>query len=206
MNRMFGVSTVVLAGWIAASASAEWKPELMDRAVEIEEALAAGPASIREEAGVYVLTGDGYELARESGNGFHCIVGRSQRDSFEPQCFDAEGSASLLRQVLLRGKLQMRGDGPAQIGEAIEAAWDSGELTAPSRPGINYMLSEKNRVPVAADRVVPYGPHLMFYAPNLTNADVGGDRTGRSSPIFMINEGRPSGYVIVPVSSQRDAG
>ena len=66
----------------AAPASPEtWKPELMDRGVELREALAAGPAAIRDGAGVYVLTDDGYELARESTNGFHCIVGRSQPEA-----------------------------------------------------------------------------------------------------------------------------
>lgn len=183
----------------AAAPAAGWKPQLMDRSLEIAEALAAGPPVIREEAGVYVLTRDGYELARESRNGFHCIVGRSQPGSYEPQCFDAEGSATLLEELLLRGELQMRGLAPEAIRAAVADAWQSGRLAAPARPGINYMLSEKNRVPVGPDRVIPYGPHLMFYAPNLDDSDVGGDRTGQGSPVFMINAGRPTGYVIVPV-------
>ena len=195
-----GVLLSCLAIPIEASA-ATWKPEVMDRSEEIAEALAAGPQAIRAEAGLYVLTIDGYELVKESGNGFHCLVGRSQPEAFEPQCFDAEGSATLLRLTLLRAQMLMHGASREEVLKAIAEAWETGRLEAPSRPGINYMLSEKNRVPVGPDQVIPYGPHLMFYAPNLTDADIGGDRTGKTSPIFMINEGQPSGYVIVPVAS-----
>jgi hypothetical protein len=203
------IPRLVACGLVAAATAtaADRPPELLDPALEIEEALAAGPPAIREEAGVYILTASGYTLARQSRNGFHCLVGRSQPDAFEPQCFDAEGSATLLEQELLRGELRMEGRSPEEVRTAIQAAWDSGKLRAPSRPGINYMLSEKNRVPVGPDKVVPYGPHLMFYAPNMTDADIGGDRQGARSPIFMINAGLPSGYVIVPMFHyERDGG
>ena len=75
------------------------------------------------------------------------------------------------------GELQMRGQAPDAIQEALDAAWASGELQAPGRPGINYMLSPRNHVPIGPDTVIPYGPHLMFYAPHLSDADVGGDLT-----------------------------
>lgn len=191
------IGSLLLTAAVAAGES--WRPELMDRETEIREALAAGPESIRAAAGVYVLTADGYRLARESGNGFHCIVGRSQQGSYEPQCLDSEGSKTLLKQILLWGELQMAGKSRDEIDREIDTAWAQGRLQAPSRPGINYMLHPENRVPVAKDRVVPYGPHLMFYAPDLTDADIGGDRSGKTSPIFMINAGSPDGYVIVPV-------
>ena len=198
-HRTLGFVLAVGMTASAAASASEWKPDLMEREVEIREALDAGPASIRADAGVFVLTAGGYELAKDSHNGFHCIVGRSQPDAFEPQCFDAEGSETLLEVTLLRGELQMQGLSAEEIAQRMAEAWKSGRLNAPSRPGINYMLSTKNMVPVSADRVVAYGPHLMFYAPNLTDDDVGGDRTGQQSPIFMINAGQPSGYVIVPM-------
>lgn len=203
MHRRFVLAATIAwinALGICAPAVAEgWQPELMDRQTEMREALAAGPESIREGAGVYLLTAEGYRLDRPSSNGFHCVVGRSQPESFEPQCLDAEGSRTLLEQILLRGELQMAGHSAAEIAEELDRAWADGRLAAPQRPGINYMLHPENRVPVGPDRVVPYGAHLMFFAPGLTDADIGGDRTGRTSPIFMINPGTPSGYVIVPV-------
>lgn len=182
----------------AHAAEAPWRPPLMAAAEETAAALEACPAAVREKAGVYLLTASGYELVRPSGNGFHAFVGRSQPDAFEPECFDAEGSATLLQAVLLRARLRMEGVAPERIETELAAAWAGGRLRAPRRAGINYMLSPRNRVPIAPDQVIPYRPHVMFYAPYLTDADVGGDMDG-ASPVFMINAGRPDGYVIVPV-------
>ena len=191
---------LTLALLLACVAAAEtWNPVPMPAAEETSEALAAGPPSIRDGAGVYLLAADGYRLARPSANSFHCLVGRSQEGAFEPQCFDAEGSATLLPAVLLAAELRQAGHPPEEVERRVAAAWAGGRLRAPSRPGVNYMLSAKNRVPVGPDRVIPYGPHLMFYAPYLTDADLGGDPSGETSPLFVINEGKPGGYVIVPV-------
>lgn len=175
------------------------RPELLPRDAEIRAALAAGPPHFAETAGVYVLTANGYELARPSQNGFHCLVGRELPGAFEPMCFDREGSATLLRQILLSAELQMQGKGLDEIEVAVAAAWASGELRAPSRPGINYMLSPENRVPIDEQgTIAPYRPHLMFYVPYLTNADLGSDGSP-GSPVFVIFEGQPGAYAIVPV-------
>jgi hypothetical protein len=175
-----------------------WQPEPLARSEEIREALAACPEGLRTAAGVYVLTPAGYELERESANGFHAIIQRSQPGAFEPECFDAVGSATILEMVLMKSRLQMGGAGQDEIDLAVGRAWASGELSAPTRPGINYMLSEHNKVPVGPDTVIPYQPHVMFYAPYLTNADLGAEPMG-SAPVFVVNEGMPNAYVIVPV-------
>jgi len=203
MNRFripcfLALATFSLCIALGATADA-WKPSLMPAAEETSEALAAGPLSIRAGAGVYLLGAEGFVLARPSQNGFHCLVERSQEGAFEPQCFDAEGSETLLPAVLLAAELVQTGHSREEVERRVAAAWAEGRLRAPSRPGINYMLSEKNRVPVGPERVTPFGPHLMFYAPYLTDADLGGDGNGETSPIFMINEGKPGGYVIVSV-------
>ncbi len=178
-----------------AFGAASWKPDLMPRQEEIVAALAAGPPTIADGAGVYVLTARGYELARASANGFHCLVGRDAPGTFEPQCFDAEGSATTLQAALLEAELRMGGKDDAEIEAAVAAAYAAGTLRAPRRPGINYMLSPANIVPID-DRgtVQPVGPHVMFYAPYLTDADLGG---GGDSPVFVINPGTPGAYAIV---------
>ncbi len=192
---------LVLAGSVAQGAEAveTWRPEPLPRNEEIEEALAACPAKLRQGAGVYVLTSAGFELERESTNSFHSIVQRSQPGAFEPQCLDAEGSATTLEAILLRTRLRMAGAGQDEIDRVLGQAWARGELSAPRRPGINYMLSERNRVPIDAETVIPYQPHVMFYAPYLSNADLGAEPMG-SAPVFVVNEGQPNAYVIVPVS------
>jgi hypothetical protein len=59
------------------------------------------------------------------------------------------------------------------------------------------MLSERNLVPVDDQGTVrPYRPHVMFYVPYLTNEDLG---AGPGSPVFVVGEGTPSAYAIVPV-------
>jgi len=184
---------------VAARAEA-WKPDPMPRAEEIAAALEAGPPHFAAEAGVYVLGEHGFELARPSTNGFHCLVERSHPTAFEPQCFDEEGSRTTLRAVLLRAELRAGGRARDEIEAAVAAGYADGSLRAPSRPGINYMLSPRNRVPIDPEgtRIVPYRPHLMFYVPYLTNADLGSNG-GPGSTTFVINEGAPGAYAIVPV-------
>lgn len=198
-------SVLLLTAWVGASTleAESWMPKPLPRSEEIVEALAACPPSLREEAGVYVLTSSGFELERESTNGFHAIVQRSQPGAFEPQCLDAEGSATTLEAIVLKTRLRMEGAGEDEIERAVGRAWARGELLAPRRPGINYMLSERNKVPVSTDRVIAYQPHVMFYAPYLSNADVGAEPMG-SAPVFVVNEGRPNAYVIVPVSGTKE--
>jgi hypothetical protein len=204
MDRFVTAWTAAVALALAASAGAEtWKPEPLQREREIAAALAAGPAHFREQAGVYVLGEGGFELARESRNGFHCLVERSHRGAFEPQCFDQEGSRTLMQAVLMRAELRAAGADDETIRRAVAAGWAEGRLRAPSRPGINYMLSPENRVPIDREgtRIIPYRPHLMFYVPYLTNADLGSDG-GPDSTVFVIHEGLPGAYAIVPVPAE----
>lgn len=194
----------ILAGSSLQGAE-EWRPEPLPRDEEIVEALAACPVNIRLGAGVYVLTSEGFESERESANGFNAIIQRSQPGAFEPQCLDAEGSATTLEAILLEARWRMKGAGQDEIDRAVGLAWARGELSAPRRPGINYMLSEHNKVPIDADTVIPYQPHVMFYAPYLSNVDLGAEPIG-SAPVFVVNEGQPDAYVIVPVSVDKEQG
>lgn len=196
------LAAVTLAGTGPARADepTAGSPEPLPREQEVAAALEAGPASIAEDAGVYALEASGYVQVRPSGNGFHCLVGRSAPGSFEPQCFDEEGSATILRELLLTAELRARGLGTEEVEAGVAAAYADGRLRAPSRPGINYMLSERNLVPVDEKGTIrPYRPHVMFYVPYLTNRDVG---AGPGSPVFVVGEGTPSAYAIVPVPAE----
>ncbi len=185
------------------SGTRRWKPDLLPREREVAAALSAGPKAIFGSAGVYALGERGFELVRESRDGFHCLVQRSHPGAFEPQCLDAEGSRTVLRAILLETELRMSGATDAEIDATVAAAWADGRLRAPSRPGINYMLSKENRVPVddAGSTIIPYRPHVMVYAPYLTNRDFGAEPMG-DSPVFVIAEGTPHAYLIVPVPKE----
>jgi hypothetical protein len=67
---------------------------------------------------------------------------------------------------------------------------------------------KENLVPNAKGKVTHFPPHLMFYAPYLTNAELGaGDVLGPdgnpASPAFVAVEGTPLALIIVPVVGVR---
>ncbi|HLH87789.1 MAG TPA: hypothetical protein VKX28_04965 [Xanthobacteraceae bacterium] len=189
----------------AQSASEPRQPPLMDRDTEIALALSACPAALAEKAGVYVLGPAGYVRVRESANGFTAIVQHSLPDAQEPQCMDQEGAQTFLQRILKVAELRAKGLAPDAIQREIAAALARGELRPPSRPGIDYMLSTQNRPPNAKRIPTPFPPHVMFYAPYLTNADIGVDKNklgidgNPMGPAFVAGEGSPFALIIVPV-------
>jgi hypothetical protein len=177
-------------------------PKLLPDSEEIQAALEAAPAHLRAGAGVYVLKSGGYERVRESRNGFTCIVERSVASSFEPECFDPEGTETVLPVVLYRAELRAKGESLADIEHAVGDAFLSGRFRAPRRIGICYMLSTKNVVLMDRETgsVGPIPPHLMFFVPYLTNADFGATPDFESH-FIIADEGTPSALLIVPVGS-----
>lgn len=193
-------------GYAALAASPAALPPLLSEAEEIQAALEAAPEHLRAAAGVYVLEREGYRQARRSRNGFNCLVDRELVDAFEPECFDAEGSATLIPVILYRAAERARGIAHADIERALARRYAEGKFKAPRRVGICYMLSDRNVVVTdrKAEKVGPVGPHLMFYAPNLGNAEFGASNDF-SSHFIVADEHTPGAMIIVPVSTG-DAG
>jgi len=179
-------------------------PSLMDRPTEMALALSACPASIAGKAAVYVLERTGYVRVRDSENGFTAIVQHSLPTSQEPQCMDAEGTRTLLPRILKIAELRAQGKSPDEIKRYVADAFASGRFQPPSRPGVDYMLSTQNLVQTPAGTVMHFPPHVMFYAPYLTNADLGlqgptGPDGIPGAPAFVAAEGTPQALIIVPV-------
>lgn len=59
-------------------------PEIMSEDREMAMALSAAPEHLRAEAGVYVLRESGFVRARDSRNGFTCIVNRDHPRALKP--------------------------------------------------------------------------------------------------------------------------
>jgi hypothetical protein len=177
-------------------------PALADNPKDAEIALAleAAPATVTAKAGVYIHDKTGYVKARDSQNGFVCVVDHRIPNAVEPQCMDAEGVKTFLPKYELVAALRAKGTPEPKIREAVKTAFANGTLKAPARPGIIYMMSPHNVVTVDEDKgvAVPFPAHLMFYAPNLTSADLGSDGTP-ASPIFVVDEKTPHALMIVPV-------
>lgn len=176
---------------------------LLPMSLEIEWALSAAPAHLRDGARVMTMTPTGFQQARPGSNPFTCLVNRRGGDVF-PVCWDAEGTRTLMAADVEATRLRLSGASRAEVERSIAASYASRHRTAPARPGVAYMLSPL-RVQIdthgAATRT-PALPHAMFYAPDLTNADIGG---ARGSVAFMNKVG-PDGMIIVPVgASERQA-
>lgn len=193
---------------VMAAASAYAQPAapsdypVLPRELEIELALNAAPKHLRDGASVLVLDRTGFVLARSGANAFTCLVSRRGGDVF-PVCWDAEGVGSLLRVELDAAKLRLNGTTSTEIEKTIAEGFKQGSYRAPAKTGLAYMLSplryridEQGRATRSTSL-----PHIMFYGPYLTDADVGGLR---GSQVFMNKVG-PDGMIIVPVGVQERA-
>lgn len=172
-------------------------PELMSVQDETRLALEAAPPHLQAGAGVYVLRERGFVQVRRSANGFTCVVNRDHPRALKPTCWDAEGTRTIVPKVLWFGEQLMRGMPLEEIERQVEEGFRSGRFVAPARPGVAYMLSPHIRNvnhATGAERTFP--PHVMFYAPNLSDADIGtGEDVAEGMP-FIDYQG-PHGYMIV---------
>jgi hypothetical protein len=183
---------------IPAVAIASGPIPLMPEALEMELALSAAPAHLRDGATVLRLTDEGYVETKKGGNGFTCLVGRSQPKAVAPMCYDAEGTRTVVALIKDEARMRARGESEDAIAAAIEAGFRSGQYEAPGRPGISYMLSAVQELAGPDGIVRSFVPHLMFYAPNLTDEDIGGQQGGA----VFINRPAPHGMIIVPLGAE----
>jgi hypothetical protein len=182
----------------------------MDREKEIALALRACPPPVARKAAVYVLGQAGYVKVRDSENGFTAIVQHALPTSQDPQCIDAEGSRTILPRYLKVAEWRAQGKSANEIQRLVADAFAKGVFQPPAKPGIDYMLSTENLTPNAKGEVVHFPPHVMFYAPYLTNAQLGlggppGPDGNPDGPAFVAGEGTPSALIIVPVASHANA-
>jgi len=198
------------------------KFEPLPRDLEIQLALSALPAHLRENATVYILNPDkGFEVARKGTNGFHTFVARTGDDSFRgtwpltnyrddilyPVSFDAAGAKEQLRVFFDAAEMQAKGTPPGELKKIIQERFKTGYYKAPERAGISYMLAPVLRTywnPEESDGVVTANiPHVMYYAPDVSKEDVGGDKLGGMYP-FLIMPGH-HGYMIHRVDQTEKA-
>jgi hypothetical protein len=192
---------VILAGLLfALTASAENKQtskvmnriEPLPRDLEIQLALSALPPHLRDNATVYVLNPDkGFEVARKGTNGFHALVARTGDDTFRgtwpltkyrddilyPISFDEAGANAQMRVFFDAAAMQAKGTPPEELKKIIQKRYKTNYYKAPKRAGVSYMLSPILRTytnPDENENVATANiPHVMNYAPNVSNEQVG---------------------------------
>jgi hypothetical protein len=176
------------------TAEAMKKNEPLPRDLEIQLALSALPPHLKANATVYVLNPDkGFEVARKGTNGFHAFVARTGDDTFRgswplteykddilyPISFDSAGAKEQMRVFFDAAEMQAKGTPPGELKKIIKDRYKSGHYKAPERAGISYMLSPILRTYVNPDEsekvATSNNPHVMYYAPNVSNEDVGGE-------------------------------
>lgn len=156
--------------------------EQMPEQLETRWALSALPPALRDKATVLVLDpAKGYRLARQGTNGLTCIVERTawelvdfRNDIYIPLCYDAAGAKTLLRVKMDAATLRAQGMRAAALKAEIERRYARKVYAAPERPGVSYMISPVFRTIGPPDLEVHTMamPHLMFYAPFVTNEDI----------------------------------
>jgi hypothetical protein len=192
------------------------KIEPLPRDLEIQLALSALPPHLRDNATVYILNPDkGFEVARKGTNEFHAFVARTGDDAFRgswplteyrddilyPISFDSAGAKAQMRVFFDAAETQAKGTPPGELKKIMKERFKTGYYKAPERAGVSYMLSPILRTylnPEESDSVVTLSvPHVMYYAPNVSNEDIGGEQPSSTPPMypFVIMPG-PHGYFI----------
>lgn len=194
--------------------SADNKIEPLPRDLEIQLALSALPQHLRENATVYVLNPDkGFEVAHKGTSGFHAFVARTGDDAFRgswpltqyrndilyPISFDAAGAKAQMRIFFDAAELQAKRTPADKLKKIMQDRLKTGYYKTPDRAGISYMLSPILRTyfnPEENDTVTTINfPHVMYYAPDVSNEDIG---SKLGTPPFVIMPGH-HGYMIQPL-------
>lgn len=215
--RRIPIITVIAGLLFSLTASAENKVtnkiQPLPRDLEIQLALSALPPHLRDKATVYVLDpAKGFEVARKGTNGFHAFVARTGDDTFKgswalteyrddilyPISFDTAGVKAQMRVFFDAAEMQAKGTPPGELKKLIQDRYKTGFYEAPERAGVSYMLSPMLRTyfnPDESDQVITANfPHVMYYAPNVSDEDIGAGKLGGMEP-FVILHGR-HGYMI----------
>lgn len=185
MRKLLTAVLAILASMHAAHAAANRSeaPTPMPEALEIRLALSALPPALRDDASVHVLDpASGYRLARRGGSGVACIVQRTvwemgelRDDIYIPLCYDAVGTRTYLKVIMDAAAARAAGMDGAALKATFEKRWADGTYKVPGKTGVSYMLAPVMRTIGPPDLQVHTMamPHLMFYAPGISNADLG---------------------------------
>jgi len=188
----------------------------MPEALELRYALSAAPPHLREEATTFVLDpSKGYVLKHSGTNGVSCIVVRSDwqwpdrpfRDDIAwPVCFDVEGSKTLLQDYIYTADLRARGMDAKQAHFAVTKRFGSKDYPNPARTGVAYMIAPVMRG--WTDKAVPVTmnlPHYMFYAPGVTDADIGGKPFSLYPFMLKMSPGRDDVIIMLVGETEKQA-
>lgn len=168
----------------------------MPEDLETRYALSALPKTLRDGASVYLLDpSTGYRLAREGASGVACLVERTaweladfRDDIYIPLCYDSAGIGAHFKVILDTAAMRAQGMAPEALKAEIEHRYRDHIYRAPEKAGLSYMIAPVMRTIGPPDLQVHTMamPHFMFYAPGITNADIGA-KPDLSDPASLKN-------------------
>jgi hypothetical protein len=167
----------------ATETTIETTMEQMPAKLETQFALSAVPPGLRDGATVYLLDPKkGYHLSRQGTSGVTCIVERTaweladfRNDIYIPLCYDAAGTKTYLKVIMDAAALRAQGISPAALKAEIGKRYTDQTYKVPEKAGLSYMVAPIMRTVGPPDMKVHTMsmPHVMFYAPHITNEDIG---------------------------------
>ncbi|MDB4908204.1 MAG: hypothetical protein JWO05_2988 [Gemmatimonadetes bacterium] len=219
-SALVATSIVACAIAPAAAARAQASPasrtqvERMPADLETRLALSALPPTMRDKASVYLLDpAVGYQLSHEGTSGVSCLVQRTaweqseyRGDVYVPRCYDAGGSKTFLLVLLDAAKLRAGGMSAAALKAEIAGRFVRKQYTTPVKAGLSYMVAPVMRTWSDHDGIVHTmaAPHVMFYAPGVTNSDIGADPSSRPSFPFALQEGNAEQTFLVQLLGEAE--
>src|SRR6202171_6206988 len=193
--------TISVIGISAASPSqaTETTIEQMPARLETQFALSALPPALRDQATFYLLDPKkGYQLSRQGTSGLTCLVERTvwemadfRNDIYIPLCYDAVGTTTYLKVIMDAATLRIQGMSPVALKAEIENRYKNKTYKVPEQAGLSYMVAPIIRTWMLPDwnvHTMPM-PHVMFYAPNITNEDIGAVPNSSLLYPFLFKEG-----------------
>src|SRR5882672_7360570 len=179
----FAISLVGFGASGLPSLAAETTIEQMPAKLEAQFALSALPPALRDQATVYLLDPEkGYQLSRQGTSGLACLVERTaweladfRNDIYIPLCYDAVGTKTYLKVIMDTAVLRAEGMNAAALKAEIESRYNNKTYKVPEKAGLSYMVAPVMRTVGPPDMKVHTMPmpHVMFYAANITNDDIG---------------------------------
>jgi hypothetical protein len=187
MKIKWAAALFAIALLSAAAMPRSWASETtierMPAELESQFALSAAPIALRGQANVYLLDpSKGYYLSRQGASSLSCIVQRTaweysdfRNDIYWPVCYDAEGTKTYLKVIKDAAALRAQGMGPEALQAEIARRYHDRTYQTPAKFGLSYMVGPVMRAVTPPDKKVQTMPmpHLMFYAPFVTNEEIG---------------------------------
>jgi hypothetical protein len=132
-------------------------------------------------------------------------MGEHRDDVYYALCYDAAGVDTYLKVIMDAAEMRAQGMSAAALKAKVLSRYADGTYRAPSKPGVSYMVAPVMRTVGPPDMAIHtmVMPHVMFYAPGVTNADIGAvpdladpatlmspfiDRQGNDEQSYMIQK------------------